>query len=58
MRKHIYYYEPLNTGCVCVCTGMCVSVEVSMCMCVAAVGGGVESFITVITVHRDFVQLY
>lgn len=27
-------------------------------LCVAVGGGGVESFITVMTVHQDYVQLY
>ena len=55
--------------CVCVsvcCAGMCVRMKVcssevlnNVWLCVTALGGGgVESFITVITVHQDFVQLY
>ena len=47
------------------CRNVCVSARVctsevlnNVWLCVAAGGGGVQSFITVITVHRDFVQLY
>lgn len=70
MRKHIYHYEccilaVCEPACVCVCAGMCVSMKVCMSkvlnnvwLCVAAGGGGVKSFITVITVHQDFVWLY
>lgn len=68
MRKHIHHCESRGlAACECVrvepahvCAGMkaCTCKALTdVWLCVAVVGGGDESFITVITVHQDFVQM-